>query len=109
MHRHPPPTWSRYRVVSWRCGGAKRSKGTEAERRGEKRARQGAREPERDSLSSLFFFFFFEGGMVRSTEGRVGEAGEKRRRRGGRGTVQSYHGAILRPKGWLMYGKEVGS
>lgn len=55
---------------------------------------QGAREPERDSLS---FLFFFEGGMVRSAEGRVGE------------TAQSYHGAILRPKGWLMYGKEVGS
>lgn len=66
-------------------------------------------ESQRGILSLSFFFFFFEGGMVRSTEGRVGETGEKRRRRGGRGTAQSYHGAILRPKGWLMYGKEVGS
>lgn len=85
-------------VARFGGGGARRSKGTEAEKRGEKRARLGCQR-------GIISFFSRERG-VRSTEGRVGEGWRKKEEREEEVRRKA---AILRPKGWLMYGKEVES
>lgn len=46
---------------------------------------------------------------MRSTEGRVGEGWRKKEEREGEEEEVRRKAAILRPKGWLMYGKEVDS
>lgn len=68
-------------VARFGGGGARRSKGTEAEKRGEKRARLGC---QRGIIS-----FFFEGERGAVNGGASGRGVEKKRGKGGRGTAQS--------------------
>lgn len=68
-------------VARFGGGGARRSKGTEAEKRGEKRARLGC---QRGIIS-----FFFEGERGAVNGGASGRGVEKKGGKGGRGTAQS--------------------